>query len=177
MRAACNAHARRKFENATDYPADRKKWLTWYWLLFDLESEAKEQLLEGEALLSFRRAKQKPVWDLMRAELDSIDDRIEQVVLPKSDLRKALNYLRNHWVELTRYLCDPELPLDNNLCEQLMRNSAPQWGRKDRLFNRAYSNKSGYFRSFTGISLALPVSSRRNCMSDTAKRQFPQLSK
>ena len=59
VRAACNAHARRKFENATDYPADREKWLTWYWQLYDFESEAKEQSLEGEALLSFRRAKQK----------------------------------------------------------------------------------------------------------------------
>ena len=132
VHAACNAHARRKFENATDYPDDRKKWLTWYWLLFDLESEAKEQSLEDEALLSIRRAKQNPVWELMRAELDSIDDRSEQVVLPKSDLRKALNYLGNHWVELTRYLDDPELPLDNNCCEQLMRDVAV--GRKNWIF-------------------------------------------
>ena len=132
VRAACNAHARRKFENATDYPADRTKWLTWYWQLYDLESEAKEQALEGDALLTFRHAKQKPVWELMRTELDSIDDRTEQVVLPKSDLRKALNYLGNHWVELTRYLDDPKLPLDNNCCEQLMRDVAV--GRKNWIF-------------------------------------------
>ena len=64
----------------------------------------------------------------MRAELDSIDDRIVQVVLPKSELRKALNYLRNHWTELTRYLDDPQLPMDNNECEQLMKTSAPHCG-------------------------------------------------
>lgn len=29
------------------------------------------------------------------------DDRTEQVVLPMSDLRKALNYLSNHWTALT----------------------------------------------------------------------------
>jgi hypothetical protein len=69
----------------------------------------------------------------MRAELDSIDDRTEQVVLPKSDLRKALNYLGNHWVELTRYLDDPELPMDNNCCEQLMRDVAV--GRKNWVFS------------------------------------------
>ena len=57
----------------------------------------------------------------MRTELDSVDDRIEQVVLPKSDLRKSLNYLRNHWAELTRYLNDPLLPIDNNECGQLIR--------------------------------------------------------
>jgi len=132
VRAACNAHARRKFENATDYPADRKKWMDWFWWLYDLESESKEQSLTGEALLAARRAHQRPVWELMRAELDAVDDRTEQVVLPKSDLRKALNYVRNHWTELTRYLDDADLPLDNNQCEQLMRDVAV--GRKNWLF-------------------------------------------
>jgi len=132
VRAACNAHARRKFENATDYPGDRTKWMDWFWLLYDLESEAQEQSLTGDALLTARRARQRPVWELMRSELDAVDDRTEQVVLPKSDLRKALNYVRNHWTELTRYLDDPDLPLDNNLCEQLMREVA--LGRKNWLF-------------------------------------------
>lgn len=35
------------------------------------------------------------------AELDGIGDRTQHVVLPKSELRKALNYLSNHWTELT----------------------------------------------------------------------------
>jgi len=132
VRAACNAHARRKFESALDYPADRKKWMDWFWLLYDLESEAREQSLTGDALLASRRAQQQPAWDQMRAELDAVDDRTEQVVLPKSDLRKALNYVRNHWTELTRYLDDPGLPQDNNLCEQLMRDVAV--GRKNWIF-------------------------------------------
>ena len=132
VRTACNAHARRKFENAEDYPADRKKWMDWYWLLYDLESEVQEQSLSGDALLAVRRARQKPVWDLMRAELDAVDNRTEQVVLPKSDLRKALDYVRNHWDELTRYLDDADLPQDNNLCEQLMRDVAV--GRKNWIF-------------------------------------------
>ncbi len=132
MRAACIAHARRKFESVLDYPADRKKWMDWFWLLSDLESEAKEQSLTGGALLASRRARQQPVWDQMRAELDSVDDRTKQVILPKSDLRKALNYVRNHWTELTRYLGDAELPPDNNSCEQLMRDVAV--GRKNWIF-------------------------------------------
>ncbi len=106
--------------------------MDWFWLLYDLESEAREQSLAGKALLASRRAKQKPVWELMRAELDAVDDRAEQVVLPKSDLRKALNYVRNHWTELTRYLDDADLPLDNNQCEQLMRDVAV--GRKNWIF-------------------------------------------
>ncbi|MEM7313747.1 MAG: transposase [Planctomycetota bacterium] len=132
VRAACNAHARRKFERLTDYPADRKKWMDWFWELYDFESEAKEQGLVGDALLAHRQRNQRPVWDVMKAELDSIDDRTEQVVLPKSDFRKALNYVRNHWDELTRYLADADLPLDNNECEQLMRTVA--LARKNWMF-------------------------------------------
>ena len=132
VRAACNTHARRKFENAEDYPAVRRQWMERFAELYDLESEAKEQSLVADELLSFRRAKSKPVWDAMRSELDSIDDRTTNVILPKSDMRKALNYLRNHWTELTRYLDDPELPMDNNECEQLMRQAAV--ARKNWLF-------------------------------------------
>jgi hypothetical protein len=132
VRAACCAHARRKFEHAQDYPADRKRWLRWWQALWDVESAGREQSLPGEGLRALRQAKAKPIWQAMRAELESIEVRSEQIVLPKSDFRKALNYLRNHWAELTRYLDDPLLPIDNNQCEQLMRQAAV--GRKNWLF-------------------------------------------
>ena len=53
---------------------------------------------------------------------------------PAADMRKGFNGLggiRNHFVELQRYLDDPWLPIDNNLTEQLM-NRSPQGGCKDR---------------------------------------------
>jgi len=130
VRAACNSHARRKFEDATDYPADRRKWMNWFQELFDIETRGK--LLSDEERLLLRQSESRAIWDLMRTELDTIDDRTEQVVLPKSELRKALNYLRNHWTELTRYLDDPKLPMDNNECEQLMKQVG--LGRKNWLF-------------------------------------------
>jgi transposase len=130
VRAACNSHARRKFEDAMDYPADRRKWMNWYQELYDVETRAK--LLSNDERVMLRQSEAEPVWKLMRAELDSIDARTEQVVLPKSDLRKALNYLRNHWTELTRYLEDGQLPMDNNECEQLMKQIG--LGRKNWLF-------------------------------------------
>lgn len=130
VRAACNSHARRKFEDATDYPADRRKWMKWFQELFDIETRAKS--LSSEERLSLRQSESQAIWESMRTELDTIDDRTEQVVLPKSELRKALNYLRNHWTELTRYLDDPQLPMDNNECEQLMKQVG--LGRKNWLF-------------------------------------------
>jgi len=130
VRAACNAHARRKFEQAKDYPADRRKWLGWYAEVYDINT--REKNLSDEERLKLRQSEARVIWDQMRAELDSIGDRVKQVVLPKSDFRKALNYLDNHWAELTRYLDDVELPIDNNECEQLMRQVAI--GRKNWLF-------------------------------------------
>lgn len=129
-RAACNSHARRKFEDATDYPDDRRKWLKWYQKLFDMEARAK--VMSDAERLALRQSDAQAIWNLMRHELDTADNRAEQVVLPKSELRKALNYLRNHWSELTRYLGDPRLPMDNNECEQLMKQVAI--GRKNWLF-------------------------------------------
>ena len=130
VRAACNSHARRKFEDAKDYPSDRRKWMCWYQELFDIEDRAKS--LSAEERLRLRQSEAKAIWETMRAELEAIDDRTEQVVLPKSDLRKALNYMGNHWTELTRYLDDPDLSIDNNECEQLMKQVG--LGRKNWLF-------------------------------------------
>ncbi|MFN9182117.1 MAG: IS66 family transposase [Planctomycetota bacterium] len=130
LRAACSAHARRYLEKVSDYPADRAKWLGWYQQLYDLYG--REAGLSAEAKLELRQAEARPLWEQMRMELDAIEQRTEQVVLPKSELRKALNYLRNHWSELTRYLDDPHLPIDNNECEQLMKQAA--LGRKNWLF-------------------------------------------
>jgi len=147
VRAACNSHARRKFEDATDYPADRRQWMNWYQELSDIETRAKS--LSDEKRLLLRQSEAKAIWNDMRAELDGIEDRTEQVVLPKSDLRKSLNYLRNHWTELTRYLTDPKLPMDNNECEQLMKQVG--LGRKNWLFS---GSVAGGERSAGFITLA-----------------------
>ena len=45
VRAACNAHARRKFEDSTAYPEERKQWLRWYQQLFDIEDRGKAMSL------------------------------------------------------------------------------------------------------------------------------------
>lgn len=130
VRAACNAHARRKFEDAKGYPADRHRWLQWFQDLYDLETQSRT--MSSDERLKQRQTQSRAIWDLMWAELESIDDRTEQVVLPKSEFRKALNYTRNHWCELTRYLDDPGLAMDNNECEQLMKQVAI--GRKNWMF-------------------------------------------
>lgn len=130
LRAACNAHARGKFESVTAYPEERKQWLRWYGQLYDIEDRGKS--LTPSERKDLRQRESKPIWDAMRQWLDEVAQRITNVVLPTSDLGKACNYMRNHFTELQRYLNDGSLPIDNNETEQLMRQVA--LGRKNWMF-------------------------------------------
>ena len=130
LRAACNVHARRKFEDSTAYPDDRKQWLRWYQQLYDIEDRGRPLSLEER--LALRQSEAKPIWDAMAIWLEEVEQRTSNVVLPKSDFAKALQYVRNHFVELRRYLDNARLPMDNNETEQLMKQVA--LGRKNWLF-------------------------------------------
>ena len=129
-RAACNSHARRKFEQSTSYPDDRKVWMRWYQQLYDIEDRGKS--LSAEERLRLRQTEAVPIWAAMERWLAEVKQRTTNVILPKSDFAKALQYVRNHWVELKRYLSDGRLPMDNNETEQLMKQVA--LGRKNWLF-------------------------------------------
>ena len=48
--------------------------------------------------------------------------------LPRSALAKAVNYTLDRWTELTRFLNDVRIPLDNNASERALRG--PVIGRK-----------------------------------------------
>jgi transposase len=130
VRAACNSHARRKIRESTAYPQDRAQWMAWYQELYDIETRGK--VISLDERLALRQAESQPIWDQMQAWLEEVQLRTTNVVLPKSDFGKALQYIRNHFTELTRYLEDAEIPIDNNECEQLMKQVAV--GRKNWLF-------------------------------------------
>jgi transposase len=51
---------------------------------------------------------------------------------PSTELRKAADYVLNHWTALTRFVTDGRVSLDNNVCEQQLRDIA--LGRKNFLF-------------------------------------------
>jgi transposase len=128
IRAACNAHARRKFFEARDnHPLLASQFLALYQQLYDVEDRARTfSAVERQAL---READARPIWNRIRDLLDS--DAAKQV-LPKDKIAEALNYLRNHWDALIHSLTDGRVPIDNNDTEQLMKQVAI--GRKNWLF-------------------------------------------
>lgn len=144
MRAACNAHARRKIEESTAYPADRKHWLLWYQELFDIETRGK--VMSSDERRQLRQAEAGPLWNEIETWLEEVQHRTKNVVLPKSDFGKALQYIRNHLAELKRYVDDPLVPIDNNQTEQLMKQIAV--GRKNWIFAgsvRGGERNAGFF--------------------------------
>ena len=128
VRAACNAHARRKiFDARESYPLLSSQFLAAYQELYDIEDRAKAfSVGEREAL---RLSEARPVWQRMRQLLDGP---AASGVLPKEKFAEALGYLRNQWDALQVYLDDGRLPIDNNQTEQLMKQVAI--GRKNWLF-------------------------------------------
>lgn len=130
LRAACNAHARRKIKNSKAYPEDRKQWLHWFQQLYEIDGRGKR--LSAEEHLAMRQTEAKPIWDAMESWLEEAERRTTNVILPKSDFAQALQYIRNHFTPLKRYLDDPLVPIDNNETEHLMRQVA--LGRKNWLF-------------------------------------------
>ena len=52
--------------------------------------------------------------------------------LPKGPLGRAIAYALNHWPELSRYLEDGRLAIDNNSCERAIKTFTV--GRKNWLF-------------------------------------------
>ena len=128
VRAACNAHARRKiFDARENYPLLSSQFLAMYQELYDVEDRAKGLTVSQREEL--RELEARPVWARMRKLLDSP---AAARVLPKEKFAEALGYLRNQWDALLVYLGDGRLPIDNNETEQLMKQVAI--GRKNWLF-------------------------------------------
>ena len=127
VHAACNAHARRKFEAALDNHERHAKFvLETYTALYDIEDQAKD--LNEADRLELRRRRSKPIWDSLRRYVDTQMTDVSK----KEKIGEARGYLLNQWDGLVRYLDDGKLPIDNNLSEQLMRQVA--LGRKNWLF-------------------------------------------
>jgi transposase len=128
VHAACWAHARRKFFEATQLnPSDvaATRIVRLIDDLFSIDAQAREQNLDHAARQALRLEWAKPLVEVIRGEVEAARD----ASLPASALGKAANYTLSLWRKLTRFLEYPELELSNNLAENSMRPVA--LGRKN----------------------------------------------
>ena len=125
--AACVAHARRKAEYALGNHREHATFmLRCFNALYDIEDEGRH--LSAEDRLELRQERSVRVWDRLRRYLETEMSSVSS----KEKIGEAKGYLLNQWNALTRYLADGRIPIDNNECEQLMKQVA--LGRKNWLF-------------------------------------------
>lgn len=118
---ACWSHARREFFERVDDFSDAAEAVEIINRLFAIEAKTND----SEKLRELRRTESKPVLEeLMRWMVAT-----EQKYLPESGIRKAINYTKNLWPELTRFAEDLRLPLSNNDAERALRHIV--MGRKN----------------------------------------------
>lgn len=126
-RAGCWAHARRKFVDLEKtHPTIAREAVTLMDALFAVERSIREASPEVRA--SARHEKSRAIVDEIRARLD----RWKRDLLPKHPMAGAVQYALNQWSELTVFLADPEVPIDNNASEREMKRQA--LNRKNSLF-------------------------------------------
>lgn len=126
VRAACWAHARRKFVEVLKLsPKDvaAARIVAALDALFAVDACAREFGVEERHRL--RIEKSGPLLDALREELK----RLQRESLPASALGKAATYTLTLWLRLVCYLKHAELELSNNLAENSMRGVA--LGRKN----------------------------------------------
>lgn len=125
--AFCWSHVRRDFINLKiKHPTDEElcAWAdTWIYLIRDLYA------------LNYKRLRYRhdsSLFDAHQKQLEDVLDRMQALMnkpYAKEPQTKQVESMRHHWEGLTRFLDDPDIPLDNNLAERALRT--PVVGRKN----------------------------------------------
>ena len=134
MACHCLAHGRRNIvDEAANFPSQTRHLLEQIGLVFKVDQDCRdEKLSDDERLARHQRQSTTVMTKLeawMKAELE--DKRIE----PNSGMGKALNYLLKRWDRFTLFLRLPGVPLDNNVCERLLKMAIRH--RRNSLFYRS----------------------------------------
>jgi len=129
--ANCLAHGRRQVTDvAEQFPEAARHVVEALAKVYTNDAQCREETYSPEQRLSFHQQHSQPIMDgLERWMAEQFDKRL---VEPNCGLGKALNYLTKHWSELTLFLRRIGAPLDNNLCEQVLKRAILH--RKGSLF-------------------------------------------
>ena len=117
-RAACLAHARRKFFEAKKTAPEAETALEYIRQIYVLEAEIREANESGSAKHAEVREWHSLVHlDRLYVWLAEQKHRHR----PTSKMGKAIRYAMNNWQALARFIRDPSIPPDNNRSENMLR--------------------------------------------------------
>ena len=125
----CWAHVRRKFFEVKDLePEFISKVLSHIGVLYSIEKTISDPEMDHAERGKIRNEKSRPVLEAIHELLMNPG----KIILPGNKVSEAINYTVKHWSQLTMFLEDGRLPIDNNLVENSIRPVA--LGRKNWLF-------------------------------------------
>jgi hypothetical protein len=114
--------------------------------VYHTDAEARRDKLSAEARFELHQRESLPVMTELKAWLNRQFD--ERLTEPNSGLGIAITYMLKHWDKLTLFLRQIGAPLDNNVCERML---------KMVILNRknAYFYKSQYGAQVGDIYMSL----------------------
>lgn len=120
QRANCNAHPRRMFRDAeASQPILARQAGQFLTRMYLIEHRAAAEGLSGPTLLDRRQAETQPIVDAFKIWLLA-----HEHLLPSDPLGKAVRYYLRHFDDLTRFVSDPDVPIDNNPSERAFQDHA-----------------------------------------------------
>lgn len=119
-RANCNAHPRRAFGDAEScQPILARQAGAFLTKMYAIERQAKADGLVGDALRARRQLCTRPVVDAFKTWLLARQD-----LLPSDPLGDVVRYYLRHFDDLTRFVDDGNIPIDNNPSERAFQDHA-----------------------------------------------------
>ena len=128
----CMSHARRPFAELVKLAKTTGKShqaVAYFQKLYAIEKVARDAKYTAEQRHALRLEKSKPILDDMKTWMEQS----LRHAVPQSKLESALNYMNQRWQQLTNFLLDGFLEMDNNGAENQIRPFAV--GRKNWLFS------------------------------------------
>lgn len=130
----CLSHGRRHVvDEAESFPAECRHVLEQLQVVFANEALCKMKGWQGEERLRFHQEQSGPVMASLRAWMN--EQLAEKRIEPNSGLGQAFNYLLRRWDKLTLFLRVRDAPLENNLCERVLKMAIRH--RRNSLFYRS----------------------------------------
>ncbi|WP_297388979.1 IS66 family transposase [Acidiferrobacter sp.] len=131
--SSCLAHARRKsVELIEAFPDQVRFVLETLRAVYITDDGARQQGLTPAERLHRHQAESGPRMAALEQWMQT--QFAERTIEPNSTLGAALRYMQKRWSELTVFLRVPGAPLDNNLCERILKKAILH--RKNALFYR-----------------------------------------
>jgi hypothetical protein len=129
--AKCLTHARRGVVDVFEqFPQEARRVIDTLAQVYVHDAHCRTEGLSDLQRLRYHQAHSQPVMQGLKKWID--EQFSHHLVEPSSGLGKALRYMLNHWEGLTLFLRQPGAPLDNNLCEQVLKRAIAH--RKNSLF-------------------------------------------